>query len=92
MWQVNNKGEKEAGMSDGPCQLQEAFLGYLCEERIIVSVYLTSGIKLQGIISAYDPYVIFLENTMTQLVYKHAVSTIVPTKAVDLSDFQPESS
>lgn len=75
-------------MSEGPYQLQEQFLSYLCEERIIVSVYLTSGIKLQGIISAFDPYVIFLENTMTQLVYKHAVSTIVPTKAVDLADFQ----
>ena len=47
-----------------------------------MSIYLVNGIKLQGNIDSFDQYVVLLRNTVTQMVYKHAISTIVPAKAV----------
>jgi host factor-I protein len=64
--------------------LQEPFLNTLRKEGIIVSVYLVNGIKLQGKVESFDQYVILLRNTVTQMVYKHAISTIVPTRAVHM--------
>lgn len=64
--------------------LQDPFLNFLRREQISVSVYLVNGIKLQGKIESFDPYVILLRNSVTQLVYKHAISTIVPARAVHL--------
>ena len=64
-------------------QLQDPYLNGLREEQIPVSVYLINGIKLSGIISAFDQYVVILndpKNTVGQLIYKHAISTIVPTR------------
>lgn len=69
-------------------QLQDPFLAILHKEHIPVSVYLVNGIKLQGQILAYDQYVIMLRNTLTQMVYKHAISTIVPSKLVTLPDVE----
>ena len=66
--------------------LQDPFLNALRKERIQVSIYLVNGIKLQGVVESFDQYVILLSNTITQMVYKHAVSTIVPAKAVSISD------
>jgi len=66
--------------------LQDPFLNALRKERIQVSIYLVNGIKLQGVVESFDQYVILLRNTITQMVYKHAVSTIVPAKAVSISD------
>jgi host factor-I protein len=68
--------------------LQEPFLNTLRKEKIPVAIYLVNGIKLQGQIDSFDQYVIILKNTVNQMVYKHAVSTIVPTKTVK---FQTES-
>ena len=62
--------------------LQEPFLNALRKEKIPVSIYLVSGIKLQGQVDAFDQYVVVLKNSVTQMVYKHAISTIVPAKAV----------
>ena len=62
--------------------LQDPFLNALRRERIPVSIYLVNGIKLQGQIESFDPFVILLRNTVNQLIYKHAISTIVPSKAV----------
>ena len=62
--------------------LQDPFLNTLRKEKIPVSIYLVNGIKLQGQIESFDPFVILLRNTVNQLIYKHAVSTIVPSKAV----------
>lgn len=59
--------------------LQEAFLESLCKDTAHVSVFLVNGIKLQGQIVAYDNYVVMLKNTITQMVFKHAISTIVPS-------------
>jgi host factor-I protein len=60
--------------------LQEPFLNALRKEKISVAIYLVNGIKLQGQIDSFDQYVIILKNTVNQMVYKHAVSTIVPIK------------
>jgi host factor-I protein len=64
--------------------LQDPFLNALRKERVQVAIYLVNGIKLQGYVDSFDQYVILLKNTVTQMVYKHAVSTIVPSKAVTL--------
>ena len=69
--------------------LQDLFLNTLRKEHVPVSVYLVNGIKLQGQVIAFDQYVVMLRNTLTQMVYKHAISTIVPSRAVDL-DTTPE--
>ncbi len=64
--------------------LQDPFLNTLRKESVPVSVYLVNGIKLQGQIESYDQYVVLLKNMVTQMVYKHAISTIVPARAVPL--------
>ena len=62
--------------------LQDPFLNQLRREHVPVSVYLVNGIKLQGQIESFDQYVVLLRNTVTQMVYKHAISTIVPGRPV----------
>lgn len=71
--------------------LQEPFLNELRKEHVPVSIFLVNGIKLQGQIESFDQFVILLKNSITQLVYKHAVSTIVPAKAVKLNLDHSES-
>lgn len=70
--------------------LQDPFLNALRREHIPVSVYLVNGIKLQGQIESFDQYVVLLRNTVTQMVYKHAISTIVPGRAVNLAAAGPD--
>jgi len=65
--------------------LQDTFLNTLRKEHTPVSIFLVNGIKLQGRIDSFDQYVIMLKNTMVQMVYKHAVSTIVPGKAINIA-------
>ncbi len=65
--------------------LQDPFLNALRKEHVAVSIYLVNGIKLQGQVDSFDQYVILLKNTVTQMVYKHAISTIVPARAVNVS-------
>ena len=62
--------------------LQEPFLNTLRKERIPVSIYLVNGIKLQGQIESFDQFVVLLKNNVSQMVYKHAISTIVPARNV----------
>ncbi|MDR7345292.1 MAG: RNA chaperone Hfq [Pantoea sp.] len=62
--------------------LQDPFLNALRRERVPVSIYLVNGIKLQGQIESFDQFVILLKNTVSQMVYKHAISTVVPSRAV----------
>lgn len=64
--------------------LQDPFLNALRKERIPVSIFLVNGIKLQGQIESFDQFVILLRNSVNQLVYKHAISTIVPARSVRL--------
>ncbi|MDP1659262.1 MAG: RNA chaperone Hfq [Methylotenera sp.] len=65
--------------------LQDPFLNALRKEHVAVSIYLVNGIKLQGQVDSFDQYVILLKNTVTQMVYKHAISTIVPARMVNVS-------
>ncbi len=69
-------------MSKVSYSLQEPFLNGLRRERIPVSIYLVNGIKLQGIVESFDQFVIMLKNNVSQVVYKHAISTIVPSKSL----------
>ncbi len=62
--------------------LQEPFLNVLRKEKVPVSIYLVNGIKLQGQIESFDQFVILLKNSVSQMVYKHAISTIVPARNV----------
>jgi host factor-I protein len=72
--QMSNKGQL----------LQDPFLNTLRKEHVPVSIYLVNGIKLQGQIESFDQYVVLLKNTVTQMVYKHAISTVVPARPVSV--------
>ena len=65
--------------------LQDPYLNTLRKERIPVSIYLVNGIKLQGQIESFDQFVVLLRNSVSQMVYKHAISTVVPSRNVKLS-------
>ncbi|MCU7834353.1 MAG: RNA chaperone Hfq [gamma proteobacterium symbiont of Taylorina sp.] len=71
-------------MSKGQA-LQDPYLNVLRKERIPVSIYLVNGIKLQGQVESFDQFVILLKNAVSQMVYKHAISTIVPARNIKLS-------
>ena len=64
--------------------LQDPFLNALRKERVPVSIYLVNGIKLQGQIESFDQFVVLLKNSVNQLVYKHAISTIVPVRNIKM--------
>lgn len=68
--------------------LQDPYLNALRKERVPVSVYLVNGIKLQGQIESFDQFVLLLRNNVSQMVYKHAISTIVPSRNVRV--YQPD--
>lgn len=69
-------------MAGKPQLLQDPFLNALRKEHVPVSIYLVNGIKLQGQVDAFDQYVVLLKNSVTQMVYKHAISTVVPSRAI----------
>lgn len=62
--------------------LQDPFLNALRKEKVPVSIYLVNGIKLQGQVDSFDQFVVLLKNNVSQMVYKHAISTIVPARNV----------
>lgn len=66
--------------------LQAPFLNALRKDRIPVSIYLVSGIKLQGQIEAFDQFVILLRSTVSQMIYKSAISTVVPSRNVIIDE------
>jgi host factor-I protein len=93
-WEISYSDQSEndndeGGMSNKGQLLQDPFLNTLRKEHIPVSIYLVNGIKLQGQIDSFDQYVVLLKNTVTQMVYKHAISTVVPARPVN---FQTEQS
>jgi host factor-I protein len=69
--------------------LQDPFLNALRKERIPVAIYLVNGIKLQGTVESFDQFVVLLRNTVSQMVYKHAISTIVPSRNVKITTAEP---
>lgn len=73
--------------------LQDPFLNTLRKERVPVSIFLVNGIKLQGQIESFDQFVVLLKNSVNQMIYKHAISTVVPSRQVKMSlDNAEESS
>ena len=79
---------QEVAMPKGH-SLQDPYLNTLRKERIPVSVYLVNGIKLQGQIESFDQFVVVLRNSVSQMVYKHAISTVVPSRNVRLPSVDP---
>ena len=96
VWYVStlqNQSNTEHIVSNNKGQLlQDPFLNQLRREHVPVSIYLVNGIKLQGQIESFDQYVVLLRNTVTQMVYKHAISTIVPGRPVQFSANNPDDS
>ena len=64
--------------------LQDPYLNVLRKERVPVSIYLINGIKLQGQIESFDQFVVLLKNSVSQMVYKHAISTVVPSRVIHI--------
>jgi host factor-I protein len=81
---LKNRNKKEKTMAKGQ-SLQDPFLNALRKERVPVSIYLVNGIKLQGQIDSFDQFVVLLKNSVSQMVYKHAISTVVPARNVNLT-------
>ena len=75
--------EKVKEMARGQ-SLQDPFLNTLRRENVPVSIYLVNGIKLQGQIESFDQFVVLLRNSVSQMVYKHAISTVVPARSIRL--------
>lgn len=66
--------------------LQDPYLNALRRERVPVAIFLVNGIKLQGQIESFDQFAVLLKNTVTQMVYKHAISTVVPSRQIKWSE------
>jgi host factor-I protein len=79
----DSKNQGASHMARGQ-SLQDPFLNALRKERVPVSIYLVNGIKLQGQIDSFDQFVVLLRNSVSQMVYKHAISTVVPARNVRL--------
>ncbi len=78
-------------MSKGQ-SLQDPFLNMLRKEKVPVSIYLVNGIKLQGQVDSFDQFVVLLKNTVNQMVYKHAISTVVPARNIRLTSENEDES
>ncbi|MBI5212114.1 MAG: RNA chaperone Hfq [Nitrospirae bacterium] len=70
--------------------LQDSFLNQLRKEKVPVVVYLTNGVRLKGIVKGFDSFVVLLKEVNEQLIYKHAISTVVPEKSIDIKIESPE--
>ena len=78
---------KENLMSKGQ-SLQDPFLNALRKEKVPVSIFLVNGIKLQGQVESFDQFVVLLKNSVSQMVYKHAISTVVPARNIKIPHAQ----
>ena len=77
-------------MSKGQ-NIQDPFLNAVRKERTPVSIFLVNGIKLQGTVDSFDQFVVMLKSTVSQMVYNHAISTIVPSKPVNIQNTQGQN-
>lgn len=66
--------------------VQDPFLNAVRKEKVPVTVFLVNGVKLQGVITSFDNYCLLLKNSVTQLVFKHAVSTVMPSRNVSFTE------
>lgn len=69
--------------------LQDTFLNHLRKDRIPVIIYLTNGVRLKGVIKGFDNFVVLLKESTIQLIYKHAISTVMPEKDIDFKMESP---
>jgi host factor-I protein len=81
---ISIRTTKEIAMAKSQ-SLQDPFLNALRKEKVPVSIYLVNGIKLQGQIDSFDQFVVLLRNSVNQMVYKHAISTVVPSRNIRIS-------
>ncbi len=79
-------------MSDKNRNLQDLYLNSLRKEKIPVVIYLVNGARLKGVIKGFDNFVVFLKQGNHQLIYKHAISTVIPEKEVDIRFEAPAES
>ncbi len=71
--------------------LQDNYLNVLRKEKVPVVIYLTNGVRLKGSIKSFDNFVILLKESTESLIYKHAISTIVPEKEIEIRfEAQPQ--
>ena len=74
-------------MLSGKANLQELFLLRARRDKVPVTMFLMNGFQMRGTITGYDAFMVVLEGEgRQQVVYKHAISTIVPARTVDLSE------
>ncbi len=79
-------------MSDKSQNLQDKFLNKIRKDKMSVTVFLVNGVKLQGIITWFDNFSLLLRRDgQSQLVYKHAISTIMPSQPVQMFDAEDGS-
>ena len=73
--------------SEKPQNLQDVFLNHVRKQKVPVTVFLVNGVKLQGIITWFDNFCVLLRRDgHSQLVYKHAISTVMPVSPISLYD------
>ena len=79
------KNKAGAGMADSKQNLQDAFLNHVRKTKVPVTIFLINGVKLQGVITWFDSFCVLLRRDgQSQLVYKSAISTIMPAQAISL--------
>ena len=84
-------GQKEISMEKLAQNIQEAFLNNARKDKIFLTIYLMSGVKLSGRIKSFDKYSVVLEtNNQEQLIFKHAISTVVVSKPFHSSSAQTQ--
>lgn len=90
---TKNRAGKGGTKNGRPQNLQDAFLNLLRRDKTPVTMFLVKGVKLQGIITWFDNFSILLRRDgQSQLVYKHAISTIMPGSPVDAGQFASQGS
>ena len=86
------KNRTDGQMSSDRQNLQDAFLNHVRKQKVPVTVFLVNGVKLQGILTWFDNFCVLLRRDgQSQLVYKHAISTIMPAQPVNLYDAEEQS-
>ena len=81
------KNKTGSGMAEGKQNLQDAFLNHVRKTKVPVTIFLINGVKLQGVITWFDSFCVLLRRDgQSQLVYKSAISTIMPAQPVNLYD------
>ncbi len=79
--------KKDEGHGFGQAELQDAFLNHVRKTKVPVTIFLINGVKLQGVITWFDSFCVLLRRDgQSQLVYKSAISTIMPAQPINLYD------